>query len=127
MEASLIIAQMLSICYLSIGIGFLVSREYYKKEIVKLPESSGFVLISGYFAIILGMTILYIQSAWGNSQWETILTIIGWIACLKGILLIVFPKHMTKYSTLFQTKYYNWVGIAIIALGLALGYFGFFA
>lgn len=76
MEASLIIAQMLSICYLSIGIGFLVSREYYKKEIVKLPESSGFVLLSGYFAIILGMTILYIQSAWGNSEWATILTII---------------------------------------------------
>lgn len=126
METSLIIAQMLSICYLSIGIGFLVSRDYYKKEVIKLPESPGFILLSGYFAIILGMTILYVQSVW-NTEWTTIITVIGWVACIKGILLIVFPKHMTKYSILFQTKYYNWVGIAIVALGLALGYFGFFA
>lgn len=126
METSLIIAQMLSICYLSIGIGFLVSRDYYKKEVIKLPDNPGFVLLSGYFAIIFGMTILYVQSVW-NSEWTTLITVIGWTACLKGILLIVFPKHMAKYWTAFQTKYYNWVGVAIIALGLVLAYFGFFA
>jgi uncharacterized membrane protein len=127
MEAStLFVAQILAVCYLSIGIGFLVSKDYYKKEVIKLPESPGFILLSGYLAIIFGMAILYVQSVW-NSEWTTLITIVGWVASVKGILLIVFPRHMTKYRVLFQTKYYNWVGITIIALGLVLGYFGFFA
>jgi len=124
METSFFIVQVLSICYLSIGLGFLVSKDYYKKEFIKLPGNPWFVLLSGYFAIMIGMLILYIQDI-GNSEWKTALTIIWWIATVKGVLFIVFPKMMSQYAVSLHTKHYNWIGALIIGLGLVLGYFGF--
>lgn len=125
METSLFIAQVLAICYLSVGIGFLISKEYYRKEVTKLLENPGFVLLGGYFAIIIGALILRVQNTW-ESDWTTLVTIIGWIAIIKGIWLIVFPKSITQFKTLLQAKYHNWVSTAIIVLGLIFAYFGFF-
>lgn len=127
MGTSLFIAQVLAICYLSVGIGFLVSKDYYRKEVTKLLENPGFILLGGYFAIIIGALILRVQNTW-ESDWTTLITIIGWVASIKGIWLIVFPKSILQFKkSLLQPKYYNWVGTAIIALGLIFAYFGFFA
>lgn len=76
METSIIIAQMLSVCYLSIGIGFLASRKFYAKDVLKTADKPFMVLISGYFSIIFGMSILYVIQSMPNSQWYTLFLIL---------------------------------------------------
>ncbi len=125
METSLFVAQVLAICYLSVGIGFLVSKDYYRKEVIKLLENPGFILLGGYFAIVIGALILRVQNSW-EADWTTLITLIGWIAIIKGIWIIIFPKSTVHFKAML-TKYYNWIGVDIIILGLIFAYFGFFA
>jgi len=56
-------------------------------------------------------------------DWRVLITLIGWIAVIKGVLLIAFPQLIS----LFKGWYKNtraW-GILIIVLGLLFGYLGF--
>lgn len=88
---------------MSLGAGILFSSNYYKKAFVKLLENSTFLILGGFIAIILGILILENHNIWVKN-WTVIITIIGWVALIKGVILIVFPKSAKGNNNLFQSK-----------------------
>jgi len=58
-----------------------------------------------------------------------IITIIGWLALIKGIWIIVFPNTVYKFMQAYQRNKSLQIAHPIIALilGTILSFFGFFA
>ena len=120
METSILIAKIISVIYLSFGIGLLLYSDFYKTAIQKMLDDSIFL------AIIIGFVIIQNQYFWVNN-WTVLITIIGWIALIKGILLLAFPKFTTGFKPLFQSdKLYKFLAPLIIVFGLVFAYFGFY-
>ena len=126
METSILIARILSTCYLAFAFGILFNGKYYQRELPKLIDNATVILYGGFMAIVFGFLILHNHNNW-NNDWTTIITVIGWIGIIKRVLLLAFPSHINIYKGNILNPDYQIKLIFPIALiaGLLLGYFGF--
>lgn len=127
MEISSLIAKIIGLVYLSFGVGLLFNPSFYKKEIPKLLENTAFLIFGGFMAIIFGVLIIENHNYWVKN-WTVIITIIGWIAILKGIILLAFPKTTSIYKPLFNSQIlHKLLGPLVLIFGLVFTYFGYFS
>lgn len=125
MEKSVFIAQILSVIYMSIGIGMLFNKTYYQELFEQLAKNKSLLFISGFLAVISGFLLIEFHNIW-NADWRVLVTIVGWLALIKGIVLLAFPKTVKHYLPLFKSKNFNIILIPVIFLfGLIFTYFGF--
>jgi len=127
METSIFIARIATVIYLSIAVGLLFNGNYYKKEFGKLLDNSAYLILGGMMAIIIGSLIVKYHNFWVK-DWTILVTIIGWIALVKGALLLAFPKIFFFFKPMLKSESLNkFVTLMVIVLGLVFGYFGFFS
>jgi MFS family permease len=126
METTILISKIFGVIYLAFGIGMLVNPKFYKKEIPKLLENSAYLILGGLLAIVFGFLIIESQKALTH-DWQMVLTVIGWIAIIKGVVLLAYPSSMKLYKPLFETeKFLNLVTYLVILVGALFIVFGFF-
>ena len=76
-------------------------------------------------ALLAGFLIVNFHNVW-VWDWTVIITVLGWLALLKGILLLLLPKTMVALTRLVTNIL--WVAVVfVLVMAGVLGYFGFFA
>ena len=94
-----------------------------------LTPGHRFVLIfGGVAALVIGYLILALRgcSVCCPSGFSIIIPIIGWLAVLKGILILVRPQWMLDMTkTMLKENLMKIWAFVILALGLAFSFFGF--
>jgi len=124
METSHLIAQILSLIYVVTGIGMLFNAGRYTKMMSDLLSNDGFLFFGGVSALVTGYLIItFGPNAW-TPNFEGLITLIGWIALLKGLFLIIQPKAILSVAG-FWLQYLQMGGGVVLVLGLLLGYYGF--
>lgn len=126
METSIFLARIFAVVYLTAGVGMLLNQEYFKKGMKKMLDDFTAVLLGGLMSLILGMLILNVHSGWAQ-DWTSLVTLIGYIALLKGVLLFLAPEWMLRMSKKMVTKLLPVSMSLAILFGLAFGYFGYLA
>lgn len=125
MDLSIFVAQLAAIIYLSVGVGMLFDKKYYTKFLDGFMKDTTAMYLAGFSALVAGFAIVTYHNDWVKS-WEVLITIIGWMAFIKGIMILAFPSvllNMTK-SWVNGKKLAVYAPIVII-FGLVFGYFGF--
>jgi len=125
MEVSILVAQVYGLICVALGLGLLINGAYYKKVFNALLKDSGYMFFGGIMALVVGFLIVSSHNVWVK-DWTVLVTIIGWIALLKGITLFLAPKFLVDLSRP-MLKNMKLVGVGVLVLGLVMGYFGFFA
>ena len=77
-------------------------------------------------ALVVGYLILAFHNTW-TKDLSVIITIIGWIALIKGIVILIQPKMMITLSKAIL-KIENILkieAIVVIVLGLVFSFLGF--
>ena len=119
--------QIIGICYLVVGVGLLINTKYYKKMLKDFTESKSVLFLSGILSLIAGYFIVVNYNNW-VWDWSIIITLVGWGALIKGIILLIMPKVMIKVSKYF-TDHNGWMvfeGIIATILGTIITYVSFF-
>jgi len=120
------IYQILSLVYLVIGIGILLNPDFYKKLFEEFIKNTFALYLGGVMALVVGYLILAFHNTW-TKDWSVIITIVGWIALIKGIVILVQPKMMIILSKAIL-KIENILkieAIVVIFLGLVFSFLGF--
>jgi uncharacterized protein YjeT (DUF2065 family) len=125
MELSVLIAQILGLVYVLFGLGLLINGSYYKKAFDDLLKSPGFMIFGGVFALVIGFLLVTNHNFWVK-DWTVLVTIIGWAALLKGIMIFLAPEFLIKMAKSIL-KNTNLIGFGVLIMGLVFGYFGFLA
>jgi len=127
METSILLAKIFGLLYLVVGIGMLIDSKYYKKMMDDVLGSAAVMFFGGAAALAVGLVMVTYHNVW--TGWPIIITIIGWIALIKGVLLLLLPSSMMKLSrSLLKSSSMLAVwGVVALVLGLILGYLGFVA
>ncbi|WP_425391089.1 hypothetical protein [Ekhidna sp.] len=125
MELSIYLARTFGVIYLAVGLGMFLYRESYILLFRRLTESIDFVLMGGFIAVASGMAMVTYHNLW-VSDWRVIITIVGWIALVKGIMLLIMPGYIRTFRGVLLVRYGKYLTVAILLFGLALSYFGFF-
>ena len=127
MRLSKLIAKIASVIYLSASLGAFFSEDYYRKVSEDLFSNAGLTYLAGFVTLLIGLLIVNYHNVWAKN-WTVLVTCLGWLALLKGILLIVCPQFVYGLSERMLT---DW-GLKIFpytafCLGLLFAYFGFLA
>ncbi len=125
MEISILIAKMMALVYVVMGLGFAIHTKYFKKSIDGMMDSGGVMIFGGVFALITGFLLVNFHNIW-VTDWPIIITIIGWMGLLKGVLIFLTPDTLLKFSKFtFNMFSIRTLGICALIFGLMMGYFGY--
>ena len=120
------IAQIIGLLFCIDAVGVLVNTALYRRIVEEFIESPALCYLGGILALFFGLFILNFNNAW-TADWTVIITIIGWLSVVKGVLLIVFPKVYLNFSNWMRMgdAMMRYIGIIYLLLGLFLTFKGF--
>ncbi len=120
------IFQIFSLIYIAVGIGRLINPGFYKKLFEDFIENAAVLYLGGVMALTIGYLILTFHNTWTGGL-SVIITIFGWLALIKGILILIQPKIMIALSKAILQKegILKIEAVAVIILGLAFAFLGF--
>lgn len=90
-----------------------------------MKNSPALMYFGGATAFVVGFFLIFFHNLWNTPQ-EIIITLIGWIAVLKGIFILVAPESIEKIMGFFSRPIIVLpTGIFVLIFGLVMGYFGY--
>ncbi|HUC31089.1 MAG TPA: hypothetical protein VMR99_00160 [Candidatus Paceibacterota bacterium] len=122
MNISVIIAQVLGIFFGVMGIAMVVNTKATSAAIEESLHNKGILWLWGYLALLIGATIVVLANAW-TSGLPLLVTILGWIALIKGAFILFFPGAAASlYRKFNKGGMLVFCGIVAFVLGLVLLY-----
>ena len=123
------LGRLLGLYTLIVGLWLLAD----KQEVVStLPDMLGnrpLMIIIAIIALVAGLAIVLGHNIWSGGALTILVTLIGWISFLRGLLFLFLPPAATRQILevmQFERLFYIYVAIPLI-LGAYLTYLGFTA
>jgi len=98
MNTSKYIARLMGPVLLIIGIGMalgLLMETDYSSLMKEFIGNRAVIFLTGILALLAGVAIVNAHNVW-EPDWRLIVTILGWLLVLRGIMLLVFPEAVQR-------------------------------
>jgi uncharacterized protein YjeT (DUF2065 family) len=120
------IFQVFSLYYIAVGIGILVNPQFYKKIFEDFIERTPILYFGGVMALGVGYLLVAFHNTW-TKDLSVIITIVGWLALVKGVLIFICPNLMIALTKAMIGKERNLriQAVVVIILGLLFAFLGF--
>lgn len=126
MESSIILAKIFGLYFGIMGVFMLTHRKRLLAMVDDYADSFGMTLNGGIMALFSGIIILVFHNIW-VADWPVLMTIVGWIALLKGIIFLWYPKAIHSMKALYSNRGAYYIVIAFVFFfAIEFLYFGFF-
>ncbi len=89
------------------------------KQIINDIKDEKFLILAAFLAIIVGLLNILFHNIWEPS-WKLIITLIGWLALLKGLFLFTFPKRTIKWLEFINIKFVQLLYVLLFLMGIFL-------
>ncbi len=88
-------------------------------------SNAALTCLMGFTTVIIVFLMVNYHNTWVK-DWTVLITIMGWRALIKGVLMIAFPKFIQRFSErICKGRVLKTFPYVAISLGLLFGYFGF--
>ncbi|CAM1349293.1 MULTISPECIES: hypothetical protein [Tenacibaculum] len=89
------------------------------KQIVDNLQDARFLIILSLFAILIGLLNVLAHNIW-EANIKLLVTLFGWLALIKGIILFTFPKQTISLLKQTNLKFIQAIYVLLFFLGLFL-------
>ena len=120
------LAEIWGISLVIIPLALLVNSKYLKRMFTEI-ENEATMFSWGIVSLVIGLAMILSYNVWAQS-WQVVITIIGWLALLKGLVLLFLPEYMKKWVKKLENQ--QWLPVALVIMvfvGLVITYLGFTA
>ncbi len=116
METSILFARLWGSLFVIFGVLFVVAKQLGRT--IEMTDDKAFVISTGYVSLLMGLVTVIWHNVW-VADWRVLITILGWMAVIKGIQKIGFPGFIRKQAQRFKRK--QWLSaIFLVVLGAYL-------
>ena len=123
-EMSLFLAKVIGVYFLILALLCYFRHQEMKMTGKEVLTSRSALAVSAELSLIFGLLIVFDHNVWENS-WRVVITLIGYIMILRGVLRFAFQAHVKKMRTKLLEKGCGWLNFIMLALGAYLTYCGF--
>lgn len=123
------LGKLLGLYLIAVSVAMLARKQRMLETLDQMARNGPWMLFSGMIATTAGLAIVLAHSVWEGGALAVAVTLVGWVALLKGLaLLLVSPDAMAKaYESMgFERHIHLWMG-AVLILGLWMTLDAFFA
>jgi hypothetical protein len=126
MDTSIFIAQLLGPPILLAGLSLIAHQSFYGGVAESVRNSPGLLYMMGMLRLLAGLAIVLVHNVW-TWDWRVIITLMGWIALLRGVLILAAPEAVIGMTRRFLERdgMIPLLAAAAIVLGGALCFFGY--
>jgi hypothetical protein len=126
LDRSLFLARLLGPTFITIALGMLINLGMYESIIVEALHPGILFYLSGLLSLLAGLAIVNLHNRW-QADWRLIITVLGWLMTLGGIIRIVLPQVAIAIgSTIYCGRAATVVAALIIGtLGAFLSFKGY--
>ena len=120
------LAEVWGISIVVVALALLI-KENHLKRLFSAIETEENLFMWGLISFVLGVAMVLAYNVWAQG-WQVIITILGWLALLKGLALLFMPEMIKNWAKKIESK--QWLPIALVILiiiGLVITYLGFTA
>lgn len=118
MEVSLFLAKFWG-WYLLVFFLILSFNPRRIQQIMDDMQDRKFLILVAFIAIVIGLLNILFHNTW-EANWTIIITVIGWVALLKGVVLFSFPEKIVKKLYASNVKRIQFFYVLLFLLGLFL-------
>ena len=126
MAYSKLIARLVGPVLAALGIAMLVNPTRFSAIIGQLAHDPGLIFLSGIFSLLGGIAIVRVHNVW-TGGWQVILTVLGWLAIVGGLVRIWLPHMAAPIAATFAGSSSAILagGLVVLVLGAFLTYASF--
>lgn len=90
-----------SLYFLVTGLALLINGNMLRQGAEDILANRGLMVLTGFFALIFGLLIISFHSYYGLG-WPIVITIIGWLSFLKGVIYLIFEQTLHKLAGFYK-------------------------
>jgi hypothetical protein len=125
---TLFLARLIGLYCIICGLAEMMQRQATLDAVAALLGNPSAVLWVGMTTVLIGLAMVLGHNLWRGGALAVVVTIVGWIALLKGVVLLFLPRqsHISVFLGVFRYRqlFYPYAAIAVV-LGFYLTYAGF--
>lgn len=95
MDYSITLAQILGPFYFIVMVVFLFNQQRVDMYMKEFQKSTFAMVMGGLLALAVGMFFVVTHNVW-VLDWPVLITLLGWMALVKGVVMLGMPKEMGK-------------------------------
>ena len=105
----------------------LLIKEKHLKKIFSMLETEESFFCWGFASFVIGIAMVLSHNIWVKN-WQVVITVLGWLALLKGLALLFCPECMKKWAKKIENAPFLPIALVIMVfIGLVITYLGFTA
>ncbi len=125
MQTSLLLAKFFGLYLLVAGLLWLIRGKSFDRMVEAFLDDPGFVALSGFIALIMGLAIITAHNVW-EANWRVVITIFGYLAAAKGVWRLGWPEQsMGAVRVMLRNPARNVLVVLCLGLGAWLAWIGF--
>jgi len=117
METSKMLAGLIGPTLVAVGASMLLNLGSLPALIGQASGDAALILTTGMLIFVAGLAIVRVHNRWSGG-WPVIVTVLGWLFVLGGLLRILFPTQLGSAAAGMAQETWFWVGEAVILLVL---------
>ena len=122
---SIFYAQVMGIWLFLVGLAMVIHHGRFKKAVMDSVSHPALTTFMGFVGLALGLLIVLSHNIW-VSAWPVVVTIVGWVILIQGVLRIFWPESFAKCmkDSCAKSGYTVWSWVWLI-VGIYLIWAGF--
>jgi hypothetical protein len=126
MLTSIFIAKLMGPILLAVGLSIFINEKSTRAMAKEVLGSPALIIVFGIVDLLLGLVLVAVHNLW-VMDWRVIITVIGWISIVRGLVRILFTPYLMKNGPKMLKKEGLLMGVAIVMLilGAVLSYYGY--
>lgn len=119
---TIFLGRLLGLFFLLMVLAMILNRPAMVETAAGFMHDPPALLIFGMIVLAAGLAIVLSHNRWSGGALTVIVTILGWIFLIRGLLLLCLPREalVRIFESLEYSRHYPFFAIIPLALGLYL-------
>ena len=119
---SSVIAEVLGIFFVVMGASMAVNGKETAAVLEEAAQNKGYLWMWGFLALVTGAVMVSLNNMW-TSGLPLAITILGWLALIKGAFVLIFPSATASlYRKFGKSSMIVAAGVVALIVGFILLY-----
>jgi len=114
------LSRLIGLYCILVAISMTVRKQFIVETITALLENAPLLFLLGILTLVAGLAMILAHNVWSGGLSTVVVTIVGWITLLKGLLFLFLPQEV-EVDLLLRKLHYEQYFYAFMAISLVMG------